>query len=319
MYLNAILPNMKPSVDDSEAANNRVASEPSPSSNMDMSHGMFTNGTGHLDLNNEGHSRWHEADITQTDNEEYNPNDTYNNNEWPFHVPFAHGNVSTTLVMFDDNLVQPADDLLHSEFISLQVTDIMGKEFISVIDAEEFYKKYSYEQNPEIERTLHQLRRDQKEDMGDNIPPNQAAVQEHDQEVIQVPLNNLTRPFKDFTILRALDQLSCIILPPNINFEKINSDTIHLLPTFYGKSREDPYIHIKEFYAVCTTLTNGGVNDEGVRLRLFPFSLKDKDKDKEWLYSLPSDCRGQVSFNILSSSTHKQNPERNYRCVAARC
>ncbi|TXG48584.1 hypothetical protein EZV62_024459 [Acer yangbiense] len=113
-------------------------------SNMDMSHGMFTNGTGHLDLNNEGHSRWHEVDTTQTDNEEYNPNDTYNNNEWPFHVSFEHGNVSTAAVMSDDNLVQLADDLLHSELINLQVRDIIGKEFIYVTDAEEFYKKYSY-------------------------------------------------------------------------------------------------------------------------------------------------------------------------------
>ncbi|KAK1554499.1 hypothetical protein Q3G72_013132 [Acer saccharum] len=69
---------------------------------------------------------------------------------------------------------------------------------------------------------------------------------------------------------------------------KTKRGTIHLLPTFYGKSGEDPHIHIKEFYAVCTTLTNGGVNDERVRLRLFPFSLKDKAK--EWLYSLPSGC-----------------------------
>ncbi|KAK0571734.1 hypothetical protein LWI29_020768 [Acer saccharum] len=38
----------------------------------------------------------------------------------------------------------PTDDLLHSELLSLQATDIMGKEFISVTDAEEFYKKYSY-------------------------------------------------------------------------------------------------------------------------------------------------------------------------------
>ncbi|TXG63610.1 hypothetical protein EZV62_010604 [Acer yangbiense] len=113
-------------------------------SNMDISHGLFTNGTTYPDLNNEGHSKWHEADTTQTDNEEYNPNDTYNNSEWPFHVSFAHGNVSTTLVMSDDNLVQPTNDLLHSELISLQVSDIMGKEFISVTDAEEFYKKYSY-------------------------------------------------------------------------------------------------------------------------------------------------------------------------------
>ncbi|TXG57213.1 hypothetical protein EZV62_018526 [Acer yangbiense] len=46
--------------------------------------------------------------------------------------------------MFDYNLVQPTDDLLDSELVSLQATDIMGKEFIFVTDAEEFYKKYSY-------------------------------------------------------------------------------------------------------------------------------------------------------------------------------
>ncbi|TXG55842.1 hypothetical protein EZV62_017155 [Acer yangbiense] len=115
-------------------------------SKMNMSHGMFTNGTSHLDLNNEGHSRWHEADTTQTQtlNDEYNPNDIYNNSDCKFHVPFAQGHVSTTPVMFDYNLVQPIDDLLHSELVSLQATDIMGKEFISVTDAEEFYKKYSY-------------------------------------------------------------------------------------------------------------------------------------------------------------------------------
>ncbi|KAK0573561.1 hypothetical protein LWI29_009874 [Acer saccharum] len=106
---------------------------------------MFTNGTRHMNLSNEGHSRWHEADRTQTVNEEYNPNDTYNNSECKFHVPFAQGKVSTTPMMFYDNLVQPTDDLLHSELISLQVTYIMGKQFISVTGAEEFYKKYSYE------------------------------------------------------------------------------------------------------------------------------------------------------------------------------
>ncbi|TXG60642.1 hypothetical protein EZV62_015215 [Acer yangbiense] len=111
---------------------------------INMSHRLFTNGTTHLDFNNEGHSRWHEADTTQTLNEEYNPNDTYNNIDCKFHVPFAEGHVSTTPVMFDYNLVQPTDDLLYSELVSLQATDIMGKEFISVTDAEEFYKKYSY-------------------------------------------------------------------------------------------------------------------------------------------------------------------------------
>ena len=113
-------------------------------SNMDMSHGTFSNGTRHLDLNNKGHSMWHVGDPTHTDNEEYNPNDTHNNNEWPYHVPFAHDNVSTTTGLSADNFVQPPDDLLHSELINLQVTDIMGKEFIYVTDPEEFYKKYSF-------------------------------------------------------------------------------------------------------------------------------------------------------------------------------
>ena len=40
--------------------------------------------------------------------------------------------------------MQTVDDLLQSELISLQGTDIIGKEFISVTDAEEFYNKYSY-------------------------------------------------------------------------------------------------------------------------------------------------------------------------------
>ena len=46
--------------------------------------------------------------------------------------------------MSNDKLVQTVDDLLQSELISLQGTDIIGKEFISVTDAEEFYNKYSY-------------------------------------------------------------------------------------------------------------------------------------------------------------------------------
>ncbi|KAK0594891.1 hypothetical protein LWI29_001629 [Acer saccharum] len=111
-----------------------------------MSVGRFSNRTGHMDFNNEGHLMWHEPVTTHTDNEcKYNPNDTCNNNEWPFHVPFAHGNVSTDPKLSNDNLVQPADDLLHSELITLQDRDMMGKEFISVTDVEEFYTQYSYE------------------------------------------------------------------------------------------------------------------------------------------------------------------------------
>ncbi|KAK2648174.1 hypothetical protein Ddye_015663 [Dipteronia dyeriana] len=43
-----------------------------------------------------------------------------------------------------DNLVESANDLVDSEFLNLQASGIMGKEFISVTDAEEFNKKFSY-------------------------------------------------------------------------------------------------------------------------------------------------------------------------------
>ena len=45
-------------------------------------------------------------------------------------------------------------------------------------------------------------------------------------------------------------------------------------------------MHIKEFLDICTTFQFQNFSDESVRLRLFPFSLKDKVK--AWLNSLPS-------------------------------
>jgi len=39
---------------------------------------------------------------------------------------------------------------------------------------------------------------------------------------------------------------------------------------------------------VCDTLNLNGVSSDAIRLRLFPFSLRDKVK--AWLHSLPSSC-----------------------------
>ncbi|CAL8993294.1 unnamed protein product [Prunus brigantina] len=61
---------------------------------------------------------------------------------------------------------------------------------------------------------------------------------------------------------------------------------IHLLPTYYGNTTEDPYMHIKQFFEICATIKIQGLDDEQIKMRLFPFSLKDKAKS--WLYSLPN-------------------------------
>ncbi|RVW65993.1 hypothetical protein CK203_007473 [Vitis vinifera] len=57
-----------------------------------------------------------------------------------------------------------------------------------------------------------------------------------------------------------------------------------LLPTFHGMESENPYAHIKEFEDVCNTFQEGGASINLMRLKLFPFTLKDKTKN--WLNSL---------------------------------
>lgn len=59
-----------------------------------------------------------------------------------------------------------------------------------------------------------------------------------------------------------------------------------MLPSFYGLSNEDPYKHLDEFLEICTTVRFPNFPDEALRLKLFPFSLKDKAK--HWLNSLDS-------------------------------
>ncbi|RVW86151.1 hypothetical protein CK203_038042 [Vitis vinifera] len=61
---------------------------------------------------------------------------------------------------------------------------------------------------------------------------------------------------------------------------------------------ENPYAHIKEFEDVCNTFQEGGASIDLMRLKLFPFTLKDKAKI--WLNSLrPRKIHG--SYQCLSS------------------
>ncbi|RVW12125.1 hypothetical protein CK203_108141 [Vitis vinifera] len=101
---------------------------------------------------------------------------------------------------------------------------------------------------------------------------------------------------------------SCIV--PPIEQVVIRPHIVPLLPTFHGMESENPYAHIKEFEDVCNTLREGGASIDLMRLKLFPFTLKDKAKI--WLNSLrPRSIHSwtdlQVEFLKKFFPTHRTN------------
>jgi len=98
---------------------------------------------------------------------------------------------------------------------------------------------------------------------------------------------------------------SCLQLP-NVtvaNYE-IKSSIIQMLSSFYGLNNEDPYKHIDEFLEICSTIKMHGFSEDALRMRLFPFSLKEKAK--HWLKSLepnvPIGRTNQIRKTIISFS-----------------
>ena len=59
---------------------------------------------------------------------------------------------------------------------------------------------------------------------------------------------------------------------------------ITLLPNFHGLESKSPYLHLKEFEEVSVTFNDQNCTEDIGKLKLFPFSLKDKAKT--WLYAL---------------------------------
>ncbi|RVW59054.1 hypothetical protein CK203_111541 [Vitis vinifera] len=101
---------------------------------------------------------------------------------------------------------------------------------------------------------------------------------------------------------------SCIV-PPTEQLV-IRPHIVPLLPTFHGMESENPYAHIKEFEDVCNTFREGGASIDLMRLKLFPFTLKDKAKI--WLNSLrPRSIRTwtdlQAEFLKKFFPTHRTN------------
>ncbi|CAN6486844.1 unnamed protein product [Victoria cruziana] len=76
-----------------------------------------------------------------------------------------------------------------------------------------------------------------------------------------------------------------------------------MLPSFYGLENEDPYRHLDEFLDICATVRIIHIEDDALRLQLFPFSLKEKAK--HWFKFLPTSVR-IVTWDDLHSEFLKK-------------
>ena len=153
--------------------------------------------------------------------------------------------------------------------------------------------------DPEPERTLHRLRREQREAQHRNLAIMQNNVeQDHGQEKNEPQgghngnngRNHAPRPFiQPDDLFMLLEEFA---LPPTVvqtaiqrpliqanNFE-LKSVTLQMLQNilFHGFPSENPNMHLTNFIEVCDTVKYNGVFEEALRLRLFPLSLGDRAK-----------------------------------------
>ena len=62
---------------------------------------------------------------------------------------------------------------------------------------------------------------------------------------------------------------------------------LQIVGQFNGQPSKDPHLHLKLFLEVSDAFKIAGASQEALRLRIFPFSLRDRAK--AWLNSLLPD------------------------------
>src|SRR5204863_4829593 len=100
-----------------------------------------------------------------------------------------------------------------------------------------------------------------------------------------------TRKFGEFINPMHGGYRSAIVRSPlTVNSFELKASVIQLVQNntqFGGLPSEDSNQHITNFLEVCDTVKIGGVSNDEIRRRLFPFSLRDKVR--AWLQGQPKD------------------------------
>ena len=162
--------------------------------------------------------------------------------------------------------------------------------------------------DPELERTLHRIRREQRTEHTRNL----AIMENNEEQDLSIEQNEphrgrngnngrnqAPRPFiqpddpfmllEEFALPPTVVQTVIRRPPIQANNFELKSVTLQMLQNilFHGLPNENPNMHLTNFLEVFDTIKYNGVTEEALRLRLFPLSLGDRAK--HWLTSQPPD------------------------------
>ncbi|KAA3469453.1 Retrotransposon gag protein [Gossypium australe] len=155
--------------------------------------------------------------------------------------------------------------------------------------------------------------------MAENNPPSPEMVEHH-----------APRTMYDYAKPSLTGTESSIVRPTIAanNFE-LKPNTIQMIQQFVqfdGLQDEDPNTHLANFLEFCDTFKINDVSDDAIRLRLFPFSLRNKAK--QWLHSLPqgifhpaktAKLRNDISSFVQMDSETLYDAWERYKDLLRRC
>ncbi|KAK5824559.1 hypothetical protein PVK06_019339 [Gossypium arboreum] len=134
----------------------------------------------------------------------------------------------------------------------------------------------------EIRRSLRYTENEQEDD---TQPPTEEMAENQDNQLpptIAANQNPAPRTMYDYATPSLIGTDSSIVRPTvAANTFELKPNTIQMIQQFVqfdGLQDEDPNAHLANFLKLCNTFKINGVSDDAIRLRLFPFSLRNKAK-----------------------------------------
>ncbi|KAL5576436.1 hypothetical protein UlMin_018135 [Ulmus minor] len=127
--------------------------------------------------------------------------------------------------------------------------------------------------------------------------------------------NDRDRSIRDYAIFDPETMNTGIVRPEitanHFEFKPMMFQMLQTVGQFSGLPHEDPHLHLKQFLEVASNFKIPRISDDAFRLRLFPYSLKDRAK--VWLNSL--EPNSVTSWNGLAEKflTKYFPPTKNVR------